>query len=238
MVPRQLAFAPRETSCRALLVGNRAVALAVALATVGCASGPPSDSQRTVGEGAAFGALIGALLGAAAADNRRGAAVGAALGAAAGTAVGMGVADKKAAYARREDALRASADRAQALVAETRQANETLDGEIAQLQASVQRLRAEQMSAEAQRELAQSNQQAVLAAMGRIDQQLQSVRQEISRQVSLAQAEQKQAAETRQPVAEQGLRLVSAGVRDLQGQERALERARQQLLLLDPRRAY
>ena len=51
-------------------------------------------------------------------------------------------------------------------------------------------------------------------------------------------AKLKRAKETKQPVPEQGIRLVAAGIRDLQGQEHALERARLQLQQLDQRRAY
>ena len=119
-----------------------------------------------------------------------------------------------------------------------RNANEGLGRDIATLEASVQRLQAERLSAENRRNLAQANRQSLTALVGRVDQQLQQVRREISQQTTVVQAEERRAKETKQPVPEQGIRLVAAGIRDLQGQEHALERARLQLQQLDQRRAY
>lgn len=204
------------------------------LVLAGCAT----DRQQTQAEGATAGALAGAVLGGLLGGGRDGAALGAMLGAGMGAVAADKVADKKTAYIQREDALRASADQAQKLAQKLRDGNDALGREITTLDASVQRLRTARLSAESRRNLAQSQQQSLTALVGRVTQQLAQVRQEISQQTTVLQAEERYARENKQPAPDQGIRLVTAGIRDLQVQERSLERARLQLQQIDQRRAY
>lgn len=213
-------------------------ALCASVVTTLLLAGCATDRQQTQAEGAAVGALAGAVLGSLLGGNRDGAAVGALLGAGVGAVAADKVADQKATYIQREDTLRASADQAQKLAQKLRDGNDALGREIAALDASVQRLRTERLTTESRRNLAQSQQQSLTALVGRVTRQLAQVRQEIAQQTTVVQAEERHARESKQPAPEQGIRLVAAGIRDLQGQERALDRARLQLQQIDQRRAY
>lgn len=204
------------------------------LLLAGCAT----DTQTTQAQGAGAGALLGALIGAAVGRDARGALIGGAVGSVAGLAVGDQVAQKKAQYAKREDILRGSAERARQLAQQTRQQNEQLTNDVARLDLAVQSLRKQEMSAEARQALIQSNEHRVAVLLNGIDLQLQQVRREISRQQSVLAAEAQQAEQTKQASPQEGVRLVNAGIRDLESGQRVLEEAKAQLLLIDPRRAY
>ena len=214
---------------------------ACVLALAACAA---NDANRTTGEGIAAGAVVGAVAGNVVGGNRQATVVGGVLGAVVGGVVGASVANKKADYAQREDMLRASADRAMAVAQASRQDNDQRSVEIAALDQSVQRLRNETMSAGARQALAQDSRQRQKRLLAGVDTQLQRMRAEIARQNAVIVAEQKARANAAAtttaaaPTTSGGLRQVSAGIRDLQQQERTLEEARLQLMQIDKRRAY
>ncbi len=198
-----------------------------------------TDAQRTRTEGATMGATIGAVAGQLLGGNREGALAGAVLGGVIGGIFGDQTADKKARYAAQEDELRASADRASTLAQVSRDRNEQLDRDIAALEQSVQQLRTAKLSAESKRALAEASRKQHDGLMTSIDEQLRALREEISRQQALAKAATlpPKPDGTSQPVSE-GIRLVSAGMRDLDQQTRALEIAKLNLQKIDRRRAY
>ena len=201
---------------------------------LGCAT----ESQQTKTEGTLAGAGIGAAIGAAAGGNRDAAVAGALLGGLLGHFFGQSVADKKAAYAQSEKSLNESAGRAQALAERLRAHNQTLDRDISRLQASVQRLQSDRLTAENRRNANQVNERTLAQLNEQVTAQLRQVRQEIAQQQQVVLAEEKRAKEIQQRPPDQGIRLVSIGIRELQGHEQALERARLQLQQIDPRRAY
>lgn len=197
-----------------------------------------TDADRARMEGVGAGALGGALLGAALGGNREGAAVGALLGGVIGAAVGDSVVNKKEQYAKAEDDLRTSAARARALAKASRENNEQLARDIAALDLSVKRLRNEKMSADSRRAALASNQERYNTTLASIDQQLQQMRVEIATQATVVKTEQARPKPAGTVTDSEGLRLVSASVRELQQQERSLELARLQLQQIDRRRAY
>src|SRR5262249_45729956 len=156
----------------------------------------------------------------------------------AGYAVGNQVAQKKARYAQRETELRNSAQRADALAAQTRQINEQISVKVAQLDETVQRLRSQELSEDTRRALTESNRRQAASLLSGVDAQLQQVRDEVSRQQALLAAETQQAQQANDATDSEGVRLVNAGIRELQTNQRQLEEARAQLQLIDPRRAY
>jgi hypothetical protein len=215
---------------------NRATAslMVVILLFTGCAN----DQQRTRGEAIGLGALIGAAAGALLGGNRDSALVGGAIGAVAGAAAGQNRVETKAAYARREDELRASADQALALAQASREENTQRAQAIAALDRSVQRLRNEALSATARRSLAQDTERRQKVLVAQVEAQLGQMRQELARQNNVLAAEQQRLSREAAAQPSEGLRRVSAGVRDLQQQERTLEDALLQLQEIDKRRAY
>ena len=211
--------------------GGAALALACLLAA--CAN----DQQRTRTEGVATGAVVGGVIGHII-GGRDGAALGAVLGGAAGGLAGNQVAEKKRLYAQREDALKTAAAQSQAVTQQARSANEAAQRTIALLEASVARLQTESLTASSRNELARSSRRSFEDANGRLDQLVAAVRGELSRQREVMRREQDLAKQTNEASPPAELRLVSAGVRDLESTARALEHAKAQLALLDARRAF
>jgi Glycine zipper len=197
-----------------------------------------TDTQKTQAQGGGAGAVLGALIGVAVGHDARAALIGGAIGGAAGLAVGDSVAQKKAQYARREDALRGSAARAQQLARLTQQENEHLRGDVARLDRAVESLRTQEMSAQARRAASQNNQRMAAALSREVDLQLQTVKAELARQQALLASEAQQAQQTKRPSPQQAVHLVEAGMHDLESSQRMLEEAKAQLQLIDPRRAY
>jgi hypothetical protein len=206
----------------------------ICLSLCACAT----DAQKTQGQGAGAGAVLGALIGVAVTHDARGALIGGAAGGLTGLGVGTAVAQKKAQYAARENTLHDSAQRAEQLAQQVQQRNQQLSGEVARLDATVQNLRTQEMSAEARRALLDRNQRSAQILLSGVDLQLQQVKAEIVRQQAVLTAEAQQAQQTQQASPADGVRLVQAGIRDLESDQRALEQARAQLALIDPRRAY
>ena len=200
-------------------------------------SGCATDAQRTQTEGAVAGAAIGAGIGAIA-GGKEATVVGAAAGTVIGGIVGSKVAADKAEYARREDALRASAERANLLAEATRQHNTTLTAQLAELQKNVQRLRTEKMSATARKNLTLAHQTKVAGLMQGVDTQLAQVRDEVTKQQALLKQEQRLAQQNNDQRLQPGMQQVAMAIRDLQTTEQALERAKAQLQLVDQKRAY
>jgi len=204
-------------------------------------SGCASDSQQTRAEGIGAGVLLGAIVGGLIGDSD-GAKIGAVLGGVAGGVIGDGVADKKEQYTMREDELNASAARAKQIAQEARKQNDSLAQEVVVLKNAVERVRNEKMSAQSRNALVKESQQRGAALLSEVDQRLREVRSEISRQQAVLQTEERLAKETQKPSSVEGIRLVNAGMRDLQNNERSLERtmerAKAQLRLIDTRRAY
>ena len=200
----------------------------------GCAT----DAQRTRTQGTTAGAVLGALIGAAITGDASGAAAGAALGGGAGALVGNQVALKKERYAKREDALRASAAKAQQLAQQTRAQNEQLTVDVARLERTIQDLRTRKISAQERRQQTLNSQRELAALLNGVEQRLPQVRAEIARQQVVMEAEAQIARDTREPSPEDGMRLVASSLRDLEMGARALERARAQLQLIDSKRAY
>ncbi|WP_257386749.1 glycine zipper domain-containing protein [Tahibacter caeni] len=200
-----------------------------------------TDRQRTRAEGTAAGAAAGAALGRAIAGNDRGTVVGALLGGIVGAVVGNRVANKKAAYAQREEELRLSAQRAAALVESTREQNEQIEREVAELGAAVAQLQSAKDSAEARRLTQTENQQKLSALVESVERQLEQMKEEMQRQDALIAATEAQDVKDRRDAEQEpseGLQLVAAGLRDLEQQTRRLELARLQLQQIDERRAY
>jgi hypothetical protein len=210
--------------------------LLICLLLCACATTP--DGQKTQAQGTGIGAVLGAIVGVAVTHDARGALIGGSVGGAGGYAYGTHVADKKAEYARREDILRASAKHAQQLSQYTERQNEYLTGEVARIGQTVQALRTQEMSAEARRSLSESARRKAGEVMGGIDYQLYQVRTEIARQQSALITEAREAQQSRQASSGEGVRLVGTAIRELESKKRALEAAKAQLQLIDPRRAY
>lgn len=196
-----------------------------------------NDQQRTRAEGVGAGAAIGAVLGHVI-GGRDGAIAGAALGGIAGGVVGDKAAEKKRQYAEREDALQLAAAHSRVIAQRARETNESLRRDIASLETSVSQLLAQNLSARSRVELAANTRRSYKETNDRLDLRLAEVRSEIGRQQQVLRQEQEIAAQTREPSPATALRLVSAGVDDLRMHERALERAKQQLALLESRRAF
>ena len=214
-----------------------ALAIAVALSITACAT----DPQRTRTEGTLVGAGAGAAIGRAITGDDRGTVIGAAIGAVVGLVTGDRVAKKKAEYAKREEALRQSAQRAVALAQSTRAENDQLARDIASLEADVDQLRKVKASAatkKAQLEASEQKQSTLAAAA---DERLARVREEYSRQEAIVQAQvpaQPAQAEGQGQQASDGFRLVQASMLELETEQRRLELAKEQLRLIDTRRAF
>lgn len=199
----------------------------------GCAN----DQQRTRAEGAGVGALVGAVIGGAIA-GRDGAAIGAVVGAGGGALIGDQQAKKKQQFAEREDALNLAIQQAQETTRLARIANEGLRREIVLLDEAVRRLRGQRMSAELRTELANASRQRMEQSNVQVERQLVAVRQEIGRQQQALQRDLELARVVPNAPPSSALRLVRANVDDLRSQERALERAKAQLALIDSKRAF
>lgn len=217
--------------------------LASAVLLSGCAT----DRQTTIAQGAGIGATAGAVLGGLLGHNKDSVLAGAAVGAALGGAIGYQTADKKADYAQREDELQAAAKQAQAMARAIREENEQRAVAIAALKQSIQRLHTAKLTAIARRNFAAENQQKQTELVAGIDERLRQLRGELAHQNTLLTAQQKanteataKAPATNVPAATptDGFSQVSLGVRELQQQQRALEAARAQLMLIDNRRAF
>lgn len=207
------------------------------LASAALVSGCANDQQRTRTEGAGGGAVVGALIGHLI-GGRDGAIAGAVIGGGVGAAIGDQAAEKKKRYAEREDALRLAVSQSRTVAQQARETNDALRRDVAALQTSVSQLQSQQLSERSRNELAANARRSYQEANERLDVQLAAVRGEIGRQQQVIQHEQELAAQTREPSPGPALRLVSAGVDDLRTHERALERAKQQLAMLESRRAF
>jgi len=205
-----------------------------ALLAGGCAT----DGLRTRTEGAVAGAAIGAAVGQAAGGDSEATAAGALAGAVVGVLVGDQVAKKKAQYAKREDGLRASAERARLLAQSLQADNQRLSGEIAALELKLKQIKARQASAEARRNQVLAQKQRATALLTQVDARLSSVRTELAAQNALLESERSRAAQAGENAPLAGVQLVKDSISELEIQDRALERAKQQLLLIDRRRAY
>lgn len=200
-----------------------------------------TDQRRTRSEGTAAGVVAGAALGRAITGDDRGTAIGALIGGIVGAVAGNRIAEKKAAYARREEQLRQSAQQTMALAASARTQNEQLERDIAELDRAVQELAAARLSAASRQKANNANQQRSAALVEAIERQLKQMKDEVERQNQLIAAVQAQdAAQKRRTPAEpsDGMRLVATSLRDLEAQTRQLELARLQLQQIDERRAY
>lgn len=211
--------------------------LFVLVPTLVILAGCANDQQRTRAEGAGVGALVGAVIGGAIA-GRDGAAIGAVVGAGGGAVIGDQQAKKKQQYAEREDALNLAIQRAQETTRLARVANEGLRREIVVLDDAVRRLRGQRMNAERRTELARASRQRMEQSNAQAERQLGAVRQEIGRQQQALQRDLELARLVPNAPPPPALRLVRASVDDLRSQERALERAKAQLALIDSKRAF
>lgn len=211
---------------------------ALALFLCACAT----DQQRTRTEGTVAGVAAGAALGRAITGDDRGTAVGALLGGIVGVFAGHRAAQKKAAYAQREENLRQSAQRATALAESTRTQNDQIEHDIAELDRAVQDLQAAKLGIAAQQQAQSAHRERLAALVASVDQQLQQMNEEVGRQNQLIAETKAIDAKEQRDTAEQeeseGVRLVAAGLRDLEQQTRRLELARLQLQQIDARRAY
>jgi len=216
----------------------RSISSAALIAVLLCACA--NDAQRTRTEGVAAGVAAGAVAGQALGGKRDSTLAGALIGGIIGGMIGNSVAQKKAQYAKTEDALLVSAENASAVARASREQNDQLASEIAALDESVQQLRSEKMTAESRRTLALANQQRLTTLLAGVDQNLQQIRGSIAQQTALMQQAEAMRAKQAQSTAEpsEGIQRVSASVRDLQQQERSLELARLQLQEIDRRRAF
>ncbi|MES2349187.1 MAG: glycine zipper 2TM domain-containing protein [Pseudomonadota bacterium] len=221
------------------IIGVRGRIVIVAIVATAMLSACATDAQRTQTEGAAAGAVIGAVAGRALGGNRDGAVAGALLGGLVGAVIGDKTADKKARYAAQEDELRASAERATALARASRERNEQLMQDTAALEKSVQRLRTATLSAESKLVLARENQKKQDAMLASVEGQLRQLREETARQSALIKAAETPGKPNGAPQpASEGIRLVSASIRDMDQQTRALELAKLNLQQIDQRRSY
>jgi hypothetical protein len=216
--------------------GARVAAVSAAVLLGACAN----DAQRTRTEGAAAGAALGAVAGHVLGGNKDSTVAGAVIGGVIGAWIGNRTADKKAQYAAREAELRSSAERATALARSSSEQNEQLQRDIAALDESVQQLRTAKVSAESRQAEALAQQQKLGTLLASVDQQLHQLREEHARQAALVKAEatQTRGVAAAPPPSSEGVRLVSASMRDLEQQARTLELAKLQLQQIDRRRAY
>ena len=197
----------------------------------GCAT---NDQARTRGEGAAVGAAIGAAFGHVASGNNkaRGAAMGALVGGLLGALAGDQVAAKKAAMVQREEQLLVVVAQAQQAAEQARASNAQLRQDIEQLESTRARLRDDLLSVQVRQQAALEHRDRTTSLMQQTEKALADVRGAIELQQAAIQAEQQQARPS------ENMRLVVAGVQELQVQERDLEQIQAQLRLIDSRRAY
>ena len=213
---------------------SRTLSFAVLLFTLSACA---TDQERTRTEGAAAGAVGGAAIGALI-GGKGSTGIGALAGGAIGLLAGDAVARQKAAYAKREAALRNSANRAEQFAQQQRQQNTATLVQIAALRNDIHRLQVEQLSLTTRNNLAAADQARLTGLTRYVNGQLVQVRAEISQQQILLADEQHKAAQSHDNSLQPSLQLVAAGVRDLQSSERALEMAQAQLQLLDSKRQY
>jgi hypothetical protein len=208
-----------------------------AIVSVAVLTGCATDAQKTKTQGALAGAAMGGAAGALAGGKKESIA-GAVVGGIAGVMYGTAVAKKKAELAQREDALKASAAKAEQLAQEMRQNNAVLTTDIEGLEQNILQLKQDKLSQQARNALAQSNRERTKVLLSGVDLQLQIVKAEIGRQQALYESEERLARESKDNSLNPGMQLVAAGVRDLQSHERSLELAKAQLERIDPQRAY
>lgn len=210
------------------------IVLAATVACSGCAQ-KMSDGQRTRAEGTGAGAAGGAVIGHVLAGPR-GAVIGATVGAAIGYAVGDNVAKDKEQRAQSEDALNKVIAEAKASTSEFQQINADLSKQIVALEDRRTKLKTTKMTQRArQSAMREQNKQAV-ALLARTEEEtkrLDSLVAQHRRAVDEARRSQQTASSSRS--------LVPVAYRQVDGlaaEREALEKAKQQLELIDPRRIY
>ena len=219
------------------------LAVRLVLVSLVCVGGCATDAQRTRTEGAAAGAVAGAVVGQVLGRNTGATVAGAVVGAAAGSFIADRTVDKKAEYARREEELRQSAQKATALAQSSRETSARLTREVAALEASVKALQARRLAAEERQNQIVGQEQQLKALQSSVDRQLAQVRGELERQTALykaAEASQRSASGSGSaaPPQSNGLQLVASGMRELDGETRSLELIKLQLQQIDSRRSY
>lgn len=199
----------------------------------GCAN----DADRTRAEGAGAGAVGGALLGGLLGHGKAGnVAAGVVGGGVVGGLYGNYVANQKSAYAAREDQLQASIAHAQQVTQQSRAYNQQLQQQIADLERTRDALKRQTMTADARRAALQNDKRTTRDMLQNTNNQLASVKQEITRQQTLLRtaSAEKTSSQGQPPPIEQ----ISTNITDLQAEARELERAQSQLQMIDQRRSY
>lgn len=205
-------------------------ALVAALALCACAQMP--DGQRTRAEGAFAGAVGGAVVGKVLGRSNEAAAVGAVIGTGVGYVIGDNVANEKEQLTRNEDALQKVIADAQASTLEFQQVNADLKTQIQALDDRRRVLQSRRLSQRARQvEMGEQRKQAgaLLARTQKETERLDDLLAQHRR--AIADAQKSQASAELVPVA---LRQVDS----LAAQRQALEAAKRQLELIDPRRVY
>lgn len=227
----------KKTLPPTLRIGAASIAKIGLLSLLVLMSACANDPLRTRAEGAGTGAVIGGAFGYMI-GGQSGAIAGAAVGGIAGGIIANKTVDKKRQYAEREAALQLAAAQSRSVVQRVRIANKSLLRDIALLETSARRLQAQNLSESSRAELITNTRRSYKETNDRLNQQLTEVRNEISHQQQVLRQEQELAEQTRIASPGSALRLVSAGVGNLQAHQKVLERAKQQLALLDSRRAF
>jgi len=214
------------------LIGTLAVLLSLVL--TGCAT----DADRTRAQGAGAGAVAGGAIGGLLHGRGSDALVGAAIGAVGGLIVGDRVAKKKQAYAKREEALRSAAEHSRLVAESAKSYNQQLQQQIVALRQTQRQLENQRMTTTVRHNLALDNNQKARYLLAQTRQRLNDVHAELESQRAVITAEQQAASKAHEQSPADGMRRVSAGVDDLQNQERSLKVALDQLQQIDNRRMY
>ena len=219
---------PSTRSCR---FGTLLVTLLVVVLSTGCAT--TNDATRTRTEGAAAGAAVGALIGNLASGGNRtvGTLVGALVGGVVGYAVGDHVANKKEAFAKQEDYLKAVAAEADRVAADARARNSRLEDEIAKLNEEARTISAGTQSVRTRNTNLAAHKKKAHDLLAEATQALARLTEEIEIQRAVVVREKP----TAPP---QSIQLVTGNISELEIEKRALELYKAQLEQIDSRRAY
>lgn len=218
------------------------LAVALGLPAAALLGGCATDRQKTVGQGAGIGAVVGAVVGGVV-GGREGAAAGAVIGGAGGAVYGSQVADRKQAYADTESKLNLAVQEGRRQIAAAQFDIERANGTIAQLKQTQRRLQGEVMSAQARQQVVRDGQRLAQTTGQSLDKRIHDLRAEIQRSEQLLALEQQRAkSEGVTPVADSAqpsaIQTVSANIREMSALERTLLRSRAELQQIDLRRAY
>ena len=209
-----------RSSCRLLL------AYTFILSLSGCAT----DAALTESQGALLGAAVGGVIGKIVGEEK-GAIAGIFFGSIIGSKWGVHVASKKESYANQEAYLKDVIAAAETVTLDTQEFNKTISQRIDQLKQRQRELKVAASEHIEQQESLKKHESELAMALEITNTNILRVAHEIEIQKRVIAAEQSTARL-------QLVNVASAGVSELEIQERALRRALAQLKSIDERRIY